>query len=100
MNGADITTDALAVCRLTRLATKDKITEGPRERMTWAVRRHPKLTYLLTCPWCMSIYVAAVTVAARRWVPGWRYVARALAYSQVAGLLANLDIDEPLDIGG
>ena len=54
----------------------------------------PKLAYLLTCPWCASAYIAAAVVAARLAAPRvWSPVARALAYSHLAGLGANLDID-------
>lgn len=85
--------DALAVCRLTRLATKDKLTEDIRDRVAWRVRHRRRLLYLTTCPWCMSVWVAAGVVVARRYVPGWRYLARVLAASHVAGLVANLDVD-------
>lgn len=118
---------ALAVARLTRLVTLDRIAERPRERllrwawgrawMPWARLEHPDkdrhmqrgyaldmshaamldgaepplLPYLLTCPWCVSIYVGAVA-APVLWFWGsspWLAIpALALALSQVTGLLA------------
>jgi hypothetical protein len=63
---------ALAVARVTRIITADKITEGLRGRVIrWADRRAgidpadpfaptPLLSYFVTCPWCVSIYVGAV----------------------------------------
>ena len=118
---------ALAVARLTRLLTLDRLTEAPRERlivavwtrawMPWARVEHPEedehmqrnrachmgsaaraddadpplLAYLLTCPWCVSIYVGAVA-APLAWFWGsspWLAIpALALAFSQVTGVLA------------
>lgn len=85
--------DALAVARITRLITKDKIAEPLRDR--WAARyvASDQMSYLITCPWCVSVYVALAVSAARAAVPGWRYLARALASSQIAGLIANIDVD-------
>ena len=79
----DNATDALAVWRLTRLATRDTITARPRD---WATGRSRFLEGLLACPWCTSVWVAAGVVAARRLVPGlWEPVAEVLAASAVAG---------------
>jgi len=103
--------DALAIARLTRLVTSDVITEPARERLVcWTYRRHgdegeapatgwvdfsgadpdaPKLAKLVTCPWCVSVYLGAAVVVLRRWLPGWHLIARGLAASEVAGLLAG-----------
>lgn len=49
-----------------------------------------RVGYLLTCDWCSSIYVGLAAVVARRYAPRlWGPVARALAASEVAGLLAE-----------
>lgn len=52
----------------------------------------PMLAYLVTCPWCVSIYVAAV-VAPLAWAWGTRpwlaIPALALAFSHLTGLLAR-----------
>lgn len=123
---------ALAVARVTRLITADKLTEPVRDRLAvwlWArsipdevavlrfpamsikhsprvaakevaIERYgrgaeptPKLVYLLTCPWCASIYVAAVA-APVCWVWGdtpYAFIpALGLAFSQVTGLAAEI----------
>lgn len=52
----------------------------------------PKLAYLLTCPWCASIYVGAVAAPLVYWFGSspWLLVpALALALSHVSGFLAT-----------
>lgn len=112
--------DAGAAYRLTRLLTKDGILNGPRARLiAWSygethlprgdhaqvrlqeVAWHrqvmdddapPKLAELVTCRWCVGMYVAAAVVAARRVAPGvWDPIARALTASAAAALLAGLE---------
>jgi hypothetical protein len=109
---------ALAVARVTRLINSDRLTERPRlalearlwrrneerEAARWgitvaeitadrALRDPPLSVYLLTCPWCVSIYVAAVAApVAYFWgqLP-WLFVpALALAFSHVTGLMAKI----------
>lgn len=99
---------ALAVARVTRFINEDKLAEGPRGRfIDWTWRKYrpgvpfngrqyadePKLAYLITCPWCASIYVAA-PAAVIWWLWGdWPYAfipALWLAFSQVAGLCAKI----------
>jgi hypothetical protein len=106
----ELAVDVLAAHRLTRLVTADVITEPAREALLrWSYRRKgdtgqapatgwtdyaevdpdaPRLARLVTCRWCAGFYVAAAVVAARRWLPGWHYVARVLATSSAAALLA------------
>lgn len=107
------TIDALATARLTRLVTKDVLTKRPRAAIIRAAYRRagrsehsgdpddwpvidgddtPKLAWLITCPWCASVYVAAGVVLVRHRAPRlWQPVAELLAASQVAGLVGNLD---------
>lgn len=112
----DLAVDALAVARLTRLVVADTITTGPRDavirwayaragragelgdREEWAspaevvnLDRHPpKLARLITCPWCAGVWVGAGVVVVRAVAPrAWRPVARMLAVSEAAGLLAG-----------
>lgn len=101
---------ALAVARVTRLVTSDRLTEHPRlslEARLWARYRRsvlippevgnedldpPLSVYLVTCPWCVSIYVAAVAApVAYFWGDRpWLFVpALALAFSHITGLLAK-----------
>lgn len=49
----------LATARGVRLVTEDTITSGVR---SWWLKRHPAETlpgYLITCAWCVSVYLAA-----------------------------------------
>lgn len=103
---------ALAVARVTRLVTTDKLTLPPRRAVVdWAVRRRygfvpirneellaeiadnpPALAYLVNCPWCVSVYVgAAVAPLAWAWGTRWWLLvpALALAFSYVTGFLAS-----------
>lgn len=87
---------ALAVARVTGLITQDEITRAPRE---WLLDRlddtRPAraLATLISCPWCVSIYVGAVA-APVAWFWGhflWILLpALALAASQVTGMLSSL----------
>lgn len=80
--------DALATYRLTKLVIDDKITEDFREKV-W--EKHPpdsKIGYLISCPWCVSVYVGLGVVALRKAAPGvWDPLSRALAASSVTGLI-------------
>jgi hypothetical protein len=78
---------ALATFRLTWLVTEDTILDRPREAVR---RRGGKLAYFVGCPWCTSIYLAAIVVVLAALCPGWfQYVAVALAFSAVAGVIAR-----------
>ena len=48
----------LAVYRTTRLILQDEILDGPREWAFSKAKPGGKLEYLLTCPWCLSFWVA------------------------------------------
>ena len=104
-----LTCDALATYRLARLIAVDVITEPLRELVrTTGWLDHPDkpgvqlpiigpagtiarwLFDLITCMWCVSLWIAAVVVALTRFVPGgWQYVCMALALSAVAGFLGD-----------
>lgn len=80
----------LAVFRLTRLFTRDTILEGFREKV-W--RRYPpeseKLGYLLTCEWCLSIWLGSLVYLSSILMPTTtRAITTVLALSAIAGLLA------------
>lgn len=56
----------LATARITRFITVDKLAQPMRG---WVVRKlgpDSQLVYLLHCPWCMSIWVAAAVT-----IPAW-----------------------------
>jgi hypothetical protein len=99
---------ALATARLTRLATADYLTLPLRRRVLQAVQEGeraedqplPRLGYLFTCAWCMSIWIgAAVALPVAFAADGlndyglltWPLLT--LAYSQVTGLLAGREVD-------
>jgi hypothetical protein len=93
---ADAIIDALAVHRITRLGTQDRITQDVRIRLA---RRGPRWDYLFGsedhdgCAWCMSLWVAVAVHAARRLAPRvWDPLAHILAASTLTGLVTtNLD---------
>jgi hypothetical protein len=91
----DVVFDVLATYRLTTLLKDDKITEDLRNSV-WRRYGEPsdeegrKISYLLTCPWCLSIYFGAAAVAGRTWFPKvWGPAAKALTYSALTGLLSE-----------
>jgi Protein of unknown function (DUF1360) len=76
--------DALAVYRLAQLVGSDTITQPIRDASS------ERMTLFLTCPWCVSIWIAAAVVALTALVPSaWQYAALALALSGVTGFLAE-----------
>ena len=87
-----LTVDALACYRLVKLIRDDRITEPARQAVI--DRQGPpersKVTYLLHCPWCLSIYFgAALTLGRLRWPGGADAVARTLALSAATGLVTQ-----------
>ncbi len=54
----------------------------------FAIRPH-WLGDLITCTWCVSMYVAPFVIAADYWLGWWPWVAISLAYSSITGLLGN-----------
>lgn len=91
----DLGVDFLATYRLTELVKDDKITEDLRgmvfRRYGEPTADNPrKVSYLLSCPWCLSIYFAAVAVVGRRRFPRlWGPAAKVLALSAMTGLAAE-----------
>lgn len=76
----NLVVDILATVRLTRLILDDEITAAPRDAAVQALidlgERRPdvrsitdKLEYLLSCPWCTSIYAGALVFGLRRVSP-------------------------------
>jgi hypothetical protein len=86
---------ALAVYRLTRLLIADQVLEPLRTGiLVWAQpeqgRQRPMLAYFVTCPWCVSMWVAAgwLLLASLAGPVAW-YLGAALAFSAITGLLAG-----------
>jgi hypothetical protein len=88
LNPTFILLDAGATYRLVRLACKDRITEPLRQ----ALKSRSMVAFdWLTCPWCVSVWIAAGVVALTytqaRW---WLYAALGLTLSAVAGIVSEL----------
>lgn len=83
---------ALAVARVTRLVTDDYLLNTPRAALIRRLGATSKGAYLVTCPWCVSIYAAAAAAPTAYWhgdSPWYLIPATALALSQATGLLAQ-----------
>lgn len=89
----DLVLGALAVHRLTRLITADKIAEPLRERAVEVAGPSDEpegLAYFVTCPWCVSMWLAGGWLALRTIAPRTaRALGTVLASSSIAGLLAS-----------
>lgn len=88
-----LTVDAGACYRLTRLGASDRLTEPLRRRIIGdgETRWRRAAFDFATCPWCLSIWVAAGVVALTYTLPRyWWYVALVLALSAVAGIVSEL----------
>lgn len=92
----------LVVARATRFVNSDYLAADFRD---WVRRRFGagKIYYLIKCPWCASIWIAAPVAAgvaffysSLAWPYSWlAFLGLWLGYSYVYGLLAsNLDEDE------
>jgi hypothetical protein len=79
---------ALTVHRFARLVTRDTILDGPRN---WITRRyHGSLIELLSCMWCVSVWIAAVVIVLTLYGPAWwPWVMVGAAASSTAGLLGD-----------
>jgi hypothetical protein len=99
----DLAVDALAVHRLTRLATRDEITEPIRETLAKEIevsRRAriitdgtaEKLNYVLRCDWCMSIWAATFAMTLKYYLPEvWGKLRFVLAASTITGMIASYE---------
>jgi hypothetical protein len=78
--------DIVATWRLTKLVMEDKITEDLRE---FIYEHFPssKLSYLIGCPWCVSIWAGIAIFAIRRFYPQYAdTLSSILAASAVTGV--------------
>ena len=96
--------DGLAVARLTRLVIADTITAPLRTKLLGSrpgitrtgggerimVVARPRLAVFLTCPYCVSVYVAIGVVVLQTLAPrAWLYASAVLAFSLIAGLIGE-----------
>lgn len=94
--------DALAVWRLTRLVTLDGLTAELRELVDdWSNTGPPstvkeKIAELVSCPHCVSVWVALGLVYAVRRTDWWPAMGDALALAAVSSLIA--DARDALDV--
>lgn len=92
MDAIAVLVAALATARLTRLVTRDRITDAPRRALLRRLRNRELLAYLVVCDWCASVYTGAAVAAAGAaygaWTWAWAPVL-ALAFSYTAGWLAG-----------
>jgi hypothetical protein len=85
--------DALATYRATKLVIDDEITADLRDKAYEQLYRLPdrtrqKVRYLLSCPWCVSIWAAAFLVGLRILAPDLAtYLNTLLAASAVTGIV-------------
>jgi uncharacterized protein DUF1360 len=82
---------ALCVARITRFLVEDFLADPYRR---WAVKRwgeESKITYLVHCPWCTSIWVGALVMPPAALFPNiWVIMAYSIpAASMVSGLLID-----------
>ena len=86
---------ALGAClRVTRFVTADLLAEPIRTRVDRWRGADSKASYLIRCPWCLSIYIAAAIVPAAIAYgrsPLYVGVTAVLTLSYLAGLAATLD---------
>ena len=77
----------LATYRLTRLFTRDTIFESFRNWWWIKFPPHKKLGYLLTCEWCLSIWLGSLVFVCYIINTVTVLVVAPLALSAIAGLL-------------
>lgn len=75
MKTLDAITDVAATARITRLVVEDEISRPFREWVESATGEDSKLTYLVNCPYCVSVWAGAAVQVLPRWA------VRALALS-------------------
>lgn len=87
---------ALATARATRLITRDRIFEAPRNAVLRTLPDGHLLAYLVVCDWCVSVYTGALAAVGGVWAGWWPWSwapALLLAFSYVTGYLASREGD-------
>ena len=91
MNWLIVLLVVVATYRLTRVFTADRIMDRFR---AWAERTNSTIGYLITCDWCLSIWLAPIPTALVIVFPGNRLVVGgllALSASAGTGLISLLE---------
>jgi len=84
----------LASWRLARLLSVDEIFRPARERVIDRAGADSQIAYLVTCPWCISVWSSPPLIAAAVWWPQNRVVwivALSLAASGFAGIMQSVE---------
>ena len=90
-----LATDIVATYRLTKLIMEDRITEDLRNAVYERFPRDSKTAYLLSCPWCVSVWAGAGVFALRRISPQTAdVVSGLLAASAVTGIVYTKGLDQ------
>lgn len=92
MNPTTLIADVIAVRRLTRLIQDDRITEELRDLYWDKFPVNTKMGFLLTCPWCVSIWAGLAIFGLRKLSPETANI--------LSGLLAASEITGQLDRRG
>lgn len=82
----------MSTARITRLVTTDRLTEAPRDWVLDRVDPLGLITYMLGCPWCISIWVGMTLAPITYWFGSEPWVAipaLLLTASYVTGYLAR-----------
>ncbi len=93
MNATETAVDVLAVARLTKLWQDDEVWPMPELRAAFLAKAgDSRWADLESCPWCASVWLAAVVALLRwRFPRAWPILARVLAASAVTGHLAGME---------
>jgi hypothetical protein len=84
----------LASWRLARLVTVDRIAEKLRWKVVDWAGHDSQRAYLITCPWCISVWSSIPLAAAVVWFPtnrGVLLLLLVLAGSGVAGIMQSVE---------
>lgn len=94
MSAVSVLTDIVATYRLTKLIMEDKITEDFRSLIYEKFPRDSKLSYLIGCAWCVSIWAGLTIFTLRRISPETaNIVSGLLAASAVTGVVYTKGLD-------
>lgn len=86
----ELVLDTIAVYRLTKLIIEDKLTEPVRDLVFDKFPQGGMMRYLITCPWCISIWAGIVVFGLRKVSPETAtYLSSILAASAVTGIAAT-----------
>lgn len=94
-SAVSVLTDIVATYRLTKLIMEDKITEDFRNLIYEKFPKDSKLSYLIGCPWCISIWAGLTIFTLRRISPETaNVVSGLLAASAITGVVYTKGLDQ------